>query len=236
MNPKKLDFNPHYFYYGTLHFWFLGFFYLLAYLVGYLKLIPDLTFFYFRPEEMAKFYITGRMVSVIFGVLSVLMVFLLARRIYGRNRALVSALLLAITPLFVIYTHTISTDIAMVFFVLLTFFVSIRLLETGKTKYYILGGICVGLAANSKYPAVLTILLLPTACFLRGKFNWRNLLGSFCGKKSLLAYLFAAGTFILTFPYIITSFSEVHGFIKGVQGWGNIFSGVLYYSVLLQKV
>ncbi|MBU1262665.1 glycosyltransferase family 39 protein, partial [bacterium] len=69
---------------------------------------------------MAKFYITGRMVSVIFGVLSVLMVFLLARRIYGRNRALVSALLLAITPLFVIYTHTISTDIAMVFFVLLT--------------------------------------------------------------------------------------------------------------------
>ncbi|MEW6103857.1 MAG: glycosyltransferase family 39 protein [bacterium] len=224
MNPKKFDFNPHYFWYGCLYFWFLIAFLGIAYLVGYIKLSYDLLFFYLHPEEMAKFYITGRMVSVVFGVLTVLFVFLIAKKLYGEKRGLVSSLFLAITPFFVINSHYISTDIISLFFIALTFFISLKILESNTNKWYILGGIFAGLAGSAKYTGILVILIIHLSHFLKEK-----TLGCLFSKKVILSYVFALISFSATSFYCFISYYEVISCIKGVKGKGNIFSGILYY-------
>lgn len=229
MNPKKFDFNPHYFWYGCLYFWFLGAFVGIAYLIGYVKLSYDLLFFYFHPEEMAKFYITGRMVSVVFALLTVLFVFLIAKKIYGEKRGLISALFLAITPFFVISNHYISPDVTEVFFIAVTFFISLKILESNANKWYILGGIFAGLAGSAKYPGILIILIIPLSHFLKGEYKWKNILRCLFCKHVILSYVFALLSFIITSFYCFTSYKEVIVCIQGVKGGGDIFSGILYY-------
>jgi len=235
MNPKKLDFNPHYFYYGTLYFWFLGLALAIAFLFGLVKLIPDLSFFYFHPEELGRFYIAGRMVSVVFAVLTCFLVFLIARKLYGEKKALISSLFLSLTPIFVINAHYVAVDITEVFFITLSFFLSLKILESEKNKWYIFAGIVAGFAGSAKYPGILIILTIPIASFLKGGKGWANLLRSFLCKKVLLSYLFAIGAFLFTNPFIVTSYNEVIPYTiayrEQAEGMQNLdlLGGSLFY-------
>lgn len=229
MNPKKFDFNPHYFWYGTLYFWFLGFSYAIAYIAGYVKLVKDIAFFYLNPDEIARFYIAGRMVSVIFGVLGVAGIFLAVRKMWDEKKALISAVFLAVAPIFVINSHYIAVDITEVFFVILTFYFSVNIFRTDKVSNYVLAGISAGLACSSKYTGILIVLSIPFAHFLRNEFRWKNLLICWFNWKVIIGYLSAVIAFIITCPFIITANSEVMSYIMKVQGRGNFIEGMIYY-------
>jgi len=209
----------------VLYFWFFGLFLGIAYLIGYVKLTHKLLFFYLHPEEMAKFYITGRMVSVVFAVLTVFFVFLITKKLYGKKKGLISALSLGITPFFVINSHYIATDITEIFFIVLAFFISLKILESNANKWYILGGVFAGLAGSAKYTGILVITLIPLSHFLKEGFKWKGL---FC-KKVILSYFFALFSFTITSFYCFISYKEAIACIKGVKGGGDIFSGMLYY-------
>jgi len=230
MNIKKFDFNPHYFYYGTLYFWLFGISLGIAFITGFIKLTTSLDFFYSHPEALAKFYIAGRMVSVLFAVLTVFLVFQVSKKLYGEKKALIAALFIAIMPLFVINSHYVAVDITEIFFIVLTLFISLKVLESQNVKWFILGGISAGLAGSAKYPGILAIFFIPLAYFLSGINNWKNFLLCFFRKKVLLSYLCSFFAFIVICPFFITSNSEVMSYIREVRGmdW-NFLSGGLFY-------
>ena len=108
----------------------------------------------FGPSEWAlRFY------GAIFGSLTVVIIYFLARLQSGRRVALYAALLAAVLPLLVLSNRDAHPDNVLVFFSLL----SICCCEYGRTAHtrfwFVLGGISAGLAIVSKYNAFMILTL-----------------------------------------------------------------------------
>ncbi|MFZ3046255.1 MAG: phospholipid carrier-dependent glycosyltransferase, partial [Desulfatirhabdiaceae bacterium] len=107
-----------------------------------------------RPDWKA--YKSGRMISAIYGILTILVVFCIARHLGGNiNGALLAAFWMAILPLHVWDSHIAVTDVMMTFWIMLTLLVSIRLTEDPRPHLAVLAGVCLGLATGSKYTAAI---------------------------------------------------------------------------------
>lgn len=151
-----------------------------------------------------------RLLTCIFGIASILLLFFLARR-YSRSTTvgLLAAFFLAISPGNIMNSKTITPDAHFVFFMLLTALFSLDIYERGRLRSYLLAGVITGLAAGVKYNGAMIAVLPVAAHFLR------------CGNRSFryIHLLVAAGlmsiiSFILTNPYAVLDFEN---FYQGVQ-------------------
>lgn len=212
MNPGKLDFKPR-----NMVVWSKGT--LMAYLTGIASaaasvfrfIDPGKVFSYARPtiEEVTKLYLTGRLVSVFFGVLSIYLLFLTGRKIYGEKAALLAAFFLAIIPAHVVNSHYLATDVTATFWILLVFFISLHILDSDKAKYYILAGAVAGVAVTAKYNsgAAVVIPLAAHSLKLLRKRDF-NPLSPANSKAFIIPAALAAGV-VISNPYILTSFSDL---------------------------
>ncbi len=115
-------------------------------------------------------YYAGRVVIASFGVLSVALTFLLARRLVGSlPAALSAAALVAVSPLEVVTAHTLRPDVALETFALLTFLALGRL--DGSTRADVRAGVALAMAISTKFTGV---FLLPS--FLLARAGWPRLL------------------------------------------------------------
>jgi len=240
MNPGKLDFNPHYFYYGTLYIYIFAVVLVIGFFTGFIKPTTDILFYFLHPDEIARFYLAGRFVSAVFGVLAVYLTYCIARTLYDEKTGLLSALALCTAPALVINSHYIATDVTMSFFICLALFFSIRILESSELKWYVLGGISAGLAAQTKYNAGLVLLSIPVADFLRRydeKREMRYLISCWFDKKSLISYLCATGVFLLLNPFIFLTPQEFReALLGGVLRTGPKITSVVNNFVFYVKV
>lgn len=116
------------------------------------------------------FVLFSRIISVFFGIGSILLTFAIANKVFGKRAALLSATLLASAPVFFRYSPFVLSDIPSAFFVLsaLYFFISRR---------YFLCGIAAAIAMLFKFPGglVLAAITVSTAInYLADKFRKRN--------------------------------------------------------------
>ena len=105
-------------------------------------------------------WLISRLASAVMGSLTVFLVYLIGKEIYNKNVGLISASFLACTMGFVNISHFATVDVPVTFWTVVSFFFFIKIINTGKMKYYLLGGLFAGLAASTKYPALLLILPL----------------------------------------------------------------------------
>lgn len=112
-----------------------------------------------------------RKINVVLAVLTVWLVFGLARRVSGSSAAgLAAAGLLAFSRLHVEHAHYAETDIAMLFTLTLALYLWARVIESGKITGFAMAAGLTGLAIGTKYTNIL--LLLP-AC-VGGWVCWRS--------------------------------------------------------------
>ncbi len=104
-----------------------------------------------------------RLVSAVFGTLTVVLVFFLAKRWYTEKEAFIASMLIAVMPLHVAFSRFAFIDTMVAFFTLM----SIYLVESRK---YLLSGLVFGLAFLAKYNAVVVWVLYWAYLFLRGVF------------------------------------------------------------------
>jgi 4-amino-4-deoxy-L-arabinose transferase-like glycosyltransferase len=161
------DPNPHFFNYPSLYLYLLFAAYLSYFLIG-----RGFGFFSSPDDLIARFihdpyniFLIDRALSVFFGTATILVVFYLARRLWGRRTALVAALFMALAYLHARDSHFGTTDAAMVFLALTAMLFIVRARQEGSEKNYLLAGLLTGLAASTKYNAVLLVLPLATAHF-----------------------------------------------------------------------
>jgi dolichyl-phosphate-mannose--protein O-mannosyl transferase len=214
---KTGDMNPHFYHWPSLLLYLNVLatipYYLFGKLVGVFQTLESIL----APVEVAigvtyapmpTIVLLGRFLSIGFGIGSVLLAYLIGRRVTSRAWAgLLAALLVALSPSTVWHSRWITPDTMAVFFTLASVYASLLVYQEGKTRHYIIAAVCIGLAASSKYNAVLAMLPLLVAHILRH------------GRQSLkirdlyVAVFLSALTFLHTTPFALL---DSHAFYEGL--------------------
>jgi len=205
LGKNGFDFNPHFFNYPGLTFYINFLAQSILYLLGHLAgSYPNLDAF---TERISHLVITSRLITLLFDAGTILVVYMLTRRLANMRAALLAAALVALNPLHIKESHLINVDVPMTFFAVLSIYFIHKILETRSQRWYILAGISTGAAAASKYNGAFLIPVLVAAHMMReesfGK-AFRSL------KRGTLwtSLAAAAFTFFIFNPYIILSYSE----------------------------
>jgi 4-amino-4-deoxy-L-arabinose transferase-like glycosyltransferase len=103
------------------------------------------------------------MLPVIFGVLSVLLMFILAKLMYGEKKALLAALIFSLCPVMLFASSRILIDMPLTFFVMATVLVLLVSVKKQKAGWFMLSGLIFGFAVLNKESA---FFILPVCFYL----------------------------------------------------------------------
>jgi hypothetical protein len=106
---------------------------------------------FFRVGEVD---VAGRVVVALFGVATVLAVYLVGARLYSRRVGLVAALLLAVMPYHVIVTRQVLLDGPMVLFATLTLYCVVRFVQDQKLVWSLAAGAMFGVTMLTKESSI----------------------------------------------------------------------------------
>lgn len=221
INPSKLDFNPVSEKFdlalseGTFHFYIYALTLKLISFTKWLTLTTSKEYYFNNIQEWSKFYLVGRLLSVFFGVFTVIITYVLAKRIYNLRVALLSALFVAIMPSHVIHSRYIIMNVPGLFWIILSFLFFKNILDYGRVKDYLLAGVSIGFAISTRYSAAPLSLMLIFIYILSDK-SMRNMRKIFfCAIAIVLA-------FIIGEPYAIL---DHNNFIRGVTAVSGVVAG-----------
>jgi len=113
----------------------------------------------------------GRVLSAVFDLGTIVMLFLIGRRLFDWRVAALAAFLVAVTPLHIQQSHFFTMDTFLVFFLTTAFYYAVRVAQEGGLRHYVLLGLFYGLATASKINAATFGLVVLAACALRA---WQN--------------------------------------------------------------
>lgn len=202
---KQGTLNPGSFLWPTLYMYIqalsYGFYYLWRLLGGSVYYLSNLT--------QKEIFLVGRFTTALFGIGTVLLVYLIGERMYSKKVGLLSSLFLAFTLLHIKYSRLIRPDVPMTFFIIFSFLCIYLVYESGKTRYYILAAIFAGFSIATKYTGGVLVIPILLAHLLRGieeKKTWPRIL---LDKKVFLAFLFVVVGFFVGCPYGFVYFSNL---------------------------
>ncbi|MCX5859511.1 MAG: glycosyltransferase family 39 protein, partial [Proteobacteria bacterium] len=161
---KTGDLNPHFFWYGSFPIYWTALLYGLVLGAGCLSPALGINWvgggantiaeciknFGIYDQGFLLFY-TGRVTSIVFGLATIYLVYLLGRKLWDKSTGCLAAWFLAISPLHIYFSQLFKVEISLLFWVLLTLYFSLKIYQGGTLKDYIWIGITSGLALGTKY-------------------------------------------------------------------------------------
>ena len=163
-----------------------------------------------------EFYLWGRTVTAILGTLTVLIVHRIGMR-WGARCALLASALLAVMPLHVRESHYVLTDVPMTFFVALAFLLTLGAHERPTAAAFAKAGAAAGLAAATKYPGGLALVLPLVAAWMTPETRPSRL------AAALAAIGGCAAAFLLAAPYTVL---DLPGFLNGYARLASGYAGI----------
>lgn len=156
------------------------------------------------------FFVWGRMVTVLIGSVTTLLVYQLGKRVWNTWAGLLGALFIATSPFLLRHSQIVTTDIPNAFMVTATFMAAYALMQTGRWRAYLLAGLLSGLTASTKYNGGAVVTAIVAAHVL----YWaRGSLRQFLRLMS--AGLASVCGFILGSPYAILAWGEFRAGLFG---------------------
>ena len=107
--------------------------------------------------QLETLTLVGRALNVGIAALSIVMVYLVARRLVGRPGALLAAAVLAFSPLHVLESHRLAPDIPGVLFLLVALWLGLVADERRSTALLAAGGAVAGIAIATRYTAAIAL-------------------------------------------------------------------------------
>lgn len=114
-----------------------------------------------------------RLMPAIFGTILIILGYFTGKELSSKTSGLFVAAILALDGMILVYSRTGLIDIFLVFFILLSFYLFLKFLNTRQLLFLILAGISVGLAASVKYIGTL-ILIVFLAMIINRKISFRK--------------------------------------------------------------
>ncbi|MEE9337660.1 MAG: phospholipid carrier-dependent glycosyltransferase [Methylococcaceae bacterium] len=226
--------NPNFFAYPSLQIYLISVLVIIPLLL-YRTLINILNGYPFLhniigdPSFTSQIYYFSRTITAIMGTLTVYIVYLIAKKMFNEKVGLFSAFFLATAAGFVHLSHFASVDIPSVFWITLSFFCCLLILEKPTTFQCSMAGIAVGLAASTKYTGILMVVPLLSAFVMCTKKAMPKHLRDYILNKNLLIIIltvlgvFVAGSpfIVIDFPRFIAEFIQLNFYIKDYEGLGK---------------
>jgi 4-amino-4-deoxy-L-arabinose transferase-like glycosyltransferase len=197
---KGGDLNPHWWFHPSLQRYLAVATYAVVFILG----VPRGRWVHVTDITVEDMLYWGRFVGVVSGTVTVLVAYLLGRRLFGTRVGFLSAALLAVFPAAVQHSQYNKPDPVIAMMTAISVLVTLVYLERGGNGYALASGIAVGLAASAKYNGILVVVPFVVAAFFRNR--WRTL-----ARPDL--YVGALGTFLgflMGCPFFLT---EIHLFL-----------------------
>ncbi len=165
-------------------------------------------------------YLLARLLSVLYGTLSVWLVYRLGRRLYDPVVGLLAALLLSAMPAHLTASVAIKPDVLVVLLVLVAFDLAVSAIEAPTLRRYVQAGAAVGLAVAAKYTGVGAAIPLTLGTL------WPRPLEGRRWGRLVLAGAAAVGAFLLVNPFLpvlLSYLPELTGIYakKGAEAGGS---------------
>jgi len=233
LNPFRLDLDPGFYNYPSFYM-----------NLGAAVLRIGEAYGFRVDDSLTGAYLVARLVTAAFGILTVPLVYLAARKLYGTGAGLLAACILAITPLHVVHSHFATVDVPAALWVAAALLGASTLLSRPALKVYLLAGAAAGFAAGTKYNAALVLLPIITSHFLRESGDgWRSRLRDgrlWASVGAFVVSFFAAtpgvliwpGRFVGKFLYELQHAASGHGllFVGRGPGWFDVLANSLGYG------
>lgn len=216
---KDSPLNPHFFAYGNLPLYIL-------------KLLGDV-FSHINPQlaEYGGIHIIGRFVSAIADTLSVIVVFLIARRVFSKKAGLFASLLYAVSVFPIQAAHFYAVDSLLTLTTTLLLLLLLQFISEGTLKRSLLIGAIFGLSLAIKASAAIFAIHIIMAVALRFstlKYNvTKNILSLACVGLSTIII------FVITQPYAIIDYKN---FIAQTQLQSQMSKDAFLFPYTLQYV
>lgn len=189
----------------------------------------------------ADFFVIGRIITVIFSTATIFVVWLLARRFFGRKVALVSLIISSFFYYFIIYAHSSSPYPVNSFFIVTFLYFWLKYAEDLKIKSLLLSAFLLGMCAATNFGSV--ILLIPISIVFAIQIYQKLLspvafLKRFCllGIISLLIFFVLAPFTLINYQITIQSLHS----LSLIQQSGCVYStsrfGLWHYFFLPPEV
>ena len=147
-------------------------------------------------------YLICRTISVIFGTLTLYLLFLIGKRLGGDRLGLLAAFLLSVVPWYLRQSILFKADIALLLTVVLTFYLSLRAVERPSIRSFASTGVAIGLALSAKFNAGPVALPLTVGAFVTKGDKRRALLLLACAAAASIMVFLAFQPFIVIDPDI----------------------------------
>lgn len=206
----RFDANPAHFDWPHFHFYLNFAFYFIVYsfrgLIQTLGLKePVSAFLPIVWRDPLIFYLVSRILSAFMGALTVIPVYLCAKKLFGVRVAYLSAVILAIFPYHVHASHFALIDVPMTFWFTWSVYFSVMVFYEKKYVYYLLAGVFAGLATSTKYNGAFALVFLGFTQLLMLSGNKNTLINLI---KGMLVSTFAfVLVFFISMPYALLDFN-----------------------------
>jgi len=234
------DLNPHFFHVPTLHTYMVSGIWAIYYLTGkafgtFQSATDFMNSFYTDPT---LFVILGRLLTVLLSIGTIFLVYRIGTKMYSRRVGMIASLFLIFSHVHNKISHYQVPDAPMIFFFMLSFLLIWQIYEKGDTKYYVLAGLCAGLAMATKYGGQFLFLPLLLAHIFRITDNKQPIKDIFLSFPLYLSgILFMFGFFLgcpycfLDFPTFWKGFSwqSQHLYVAGHFGSSTATPAWLFY-------
>ena len=243
------DPDPHTFFNPSLYPYVLltafGAFFAAGKAMGSFANSADFANYYFH--HLSVFYLIARSISVLFGVASVGLTYLIGRKAYGPRAGLLASLFLAFAGIHVLFSRTAKVDATAAALLLASLLFTMEVLKGASRRPAIVAALFAGLAASAKYTAGVAWLGLVAALLLREKEP--SVSGAGKGESirqtlagvALTGLVAAAGFFVGT-PFALVHFGKFlhelreHAVYVSTFGDPFHFGGLTFWpSVHLQR-
>ena len=212
MRPAQFDFDPRRYHWGMLHFHLLQGFLDGAEAIGYFERPWRDSYYNLTAGEFERVYKLARGLSVFFGLLGILAVYLLTLEFHSRTAAFWAAAIVGASPAHLLGSAQIRVDLTMVALVTLAAWLGLRALRAVTMRPLFGFGIVCGLAVAAKYPALLVIVPMLLVVLHSRRYALRGIVVVLGGV--------VMGT-LLGAPYLLARWPEVWRQVSDAAAFGQ---------------
>src|SRR5665647_480183 len=148
---------------------------------------------------------SARLVSAVFSILSLWVVFESAYTMYGKKAALLSAFLLAVMPGYFWLSRLALLEVMLVFFFMLSLFLFFRWLNSRKNWLLVLSGLALGFGFLTKYQVIAIVPVMVAVMVVLGRGQLKRLFSRF-------ALLIVAAVVVIV-PWLIIVYNVLTSYV-----------------------